>query len=91
VFAHRFGFPVFYGRNLNACIDCMTCLDDPWAGMSSVRVEPGQTLSIAVENAGLFQMRCLEVWDALIECAGFVNERFPERAAPLLVVVVLPA
>lgn len=27
-FAQSFGFPGFYGRNLNAWIDCMTCLDE---------------------------------------------------------------
>ena len=29
VFAEVFGFPNFYGRNMNAWIDCMTYLDDP--------------------------------------------------------------
>ncbi len=28
VFAHVFGFPDYYGRNMNAWIDCMTYLDD---------------------------------------------------------------
>lgn len=35
VFAKSFGFPGFYGRNMNAWIDCMTSLDDPSAGMTS--------------------------------------------------------
>ena len=29
-----FGFPAFYGNNLNALVDCLTHLDDPSAGMS---------------------------------------------------------
>jgi len=34
-FADTLGFPSFYGRNMDAWIDCMTCLDDPEAGMTS--------------------------------------------------------
>ena len=33
-FAEVFGFPRFYGRNMNAWIDCMTYLDDPESGMT---------------------------------------------------------
>ncbi|MDZ4753789.1 MAG: barstar family protein [Phycisphaerae bacterium] len=31
-FAETFGFPGFYGRNMNAWNDCMTFLDGPDAG-----------------------------------------------------------
>lgn len=37
-FAKAFGFPDFYGKNMNAWIDCMTYLDDPDAGMSTLTV-----------------------------------------------------
>ena len=40
VFAEAFGFPDFYGRNMNAWIDCITCLDDPDAGMTTVHALP---------------------------------------------------
>jgi len=33
--------PGFYRRNMNAWNDCMTYLDDPDSGMSSVTVEKG--------------------------------------------------
>ena len=36
VFAKDFGFPDFYGRNMDAWIDCMTCLDDPESCMTTV-------------------------------------------------------
>jgi RNAse (barnase) inhibitor barstar len=36
VFSEAFGFPDFYGRNMDAWIDCMTSLDDPAAGMSRI-------------------------------------------------------
>ena len=35
-FARVFGFPSFYGRNMNAWIDCMTSLDEPEDGMTSI-------------------------------------------------------
>jgi RNAse (barnase) inhibitor barstar len=31
-FASAFGFPDFYGRNMDAWIDCMTSLDSPGTG-----------------------------------------------------------
>jgi hypothetical protein len=34
VFAEAFGFPGFYGQNMDAWIDCMTHLDDPSSGLS---------------------------------------------------------
>ena len=44
VFQEAMGFPEFYGRNLDAWIDCMSYLDDPAAGMSQVSVERGKAL-----------------------------------------------
>ncbi len=40
-FARVFGFPDFYGKNMNAWIDCMTYVDDPDSGMSTVHCERG--------------------------------------------------
>jgi RNAse (barnase) inhibitor barstar len=36
VFQAAFGFPDFYGRNMNAWIDCMSYLDEPPSGMTNV-------------------------------------------------------
>lgn len=74
VFAERFGFPDFYGRNMNAWIDCMTCLDEE-DGMSSVSVKPGEFVVICLSNVRAFKMRCRDVYDELIECTAFVNYR----------------
>ena len=85
VFSEAFGFPDFYGRNMNALIDCVGYLDDPTAEMSSVDVTPGQTLGLIVENSGSFRQRCPTIFDALVECAAFVNWRCSERGeSPLL-------
>ena len=75
VFAEVFGFPDFYGRNMDAWIDCMTCLDDPASGMTRVHAPPGQTVVLQLEHVTEFARRCPEQYAALIECAAFVNWR----------------
>jgi hypothetical protein len=75
VFAETFGFPNFYGRNMNAWIDCMTFLDDPGAGMSSIHAPPGGALVLQLEDVDSFAARCPELYAAIIECSAFVNWR----------------
>ncbi|MEA5673967.1 barstar family protein [Pseudomonas sp. MH2] len=75
VFAEKFGFPSFYGGNMDAWIDCLSSLDDPAAEMTSIHVQPGQTLSLVIDNAQAFKRRCPDQFEALVECAAFVNWR----------------
>jgi hypothetical protein len=75
VFASAFGFPAFYGRNMNAWIDCLTDLDDPEAGMTTVHVGSGECLSLVIDQAQDFRIRCPELFSRLMECAAFVNWR----------------
>ncbi|WP_256732885.1 barstar family protein [Pseudomonas sp. P7548] len=85
VFAETFGFPGFYGRNMDAWVDCLCYLDDPGAEMSSVHVQSGQTLLLVIENAQGFKRRSPGQFEALVECAGFVNWRMVVAGgAPLL-------
>ena len=74
-FLKTFGFPDFYGRNMNAGIDCMSYLDDPDAGMSKVNVGIGDVLVICLSGARDLRKRCPERFDALIDCTAFVNYR----------------
>jgi len=82
VFAKAFGFPDFYGRNLNAWIDCMTSLDDPSAGMTSVHAPTGEVLALQLEFVDDFARRCPEQYAAVVECAAFVNWRRIEVGEP---------
>jgi hypothetical protein len=75
VFKQIMGFPEFYGRNMNAWVDCMTSVDSPEHGMSAVTVNAGELLVFFVEDAPDFRTRCPEQYDALLECAAFVNYR----------------
>lgn len=81
-FAETFGFPDFYGRNMDAWIDCMSYLDDAEAGMTTTHVPRGDVVVLCVSAVGEFKKRCPEIYDALVECSAFVNYRRIERGAP---------
>lgn len=74
-FSEVMGFPQFYGRNMNAWIDCMTSLDAPDDGLSLMHVAQGDVLVLCVSNAGSLKQRCQQIYDALVECSAVVNYR----------------
>jgi len=89
VFQSTLGFADFYGRNMNAWIDCMTYIDDPPSGMTEVAVPEGEVLTLRIDDAPDFRRRCPEQYDALIECSAFVNYRRMERGgAPVLALML---
>lgn len=81
-----FGFPDFYGHTMDAWIDCLSCMDDPSAEMSSLTLAPGELLVIVVPDSA--ELRD-EVFNALIDGTIAVNTRFVERGKPPLVALVL--
>ena len=82
VFKEAFGFPDFYGRNLNAWIDCLGYLDEPEAGMTSIHIRPGEVLTLHLGEVTAFAERCPEQYKAIVECAAFVNARRVEDGSP---------
>lgn len=70
------GFPNFYGRNMNAWIDCMSSIDEPDDGMSTVTVNPGESLDIVVLGTEQGIASCPEIFQELLECTACVNQRF---------------
>ena len=84
-----FGFPDFYGMNMNAWIDCLTYLDEG-DGMSRFHLAAGERLNIEVSDTKSFNARLPEIFDALVECSAFVNQRYLEAGkSPLLSLVFL--
>ena len=75
----QFGFPDFYGMNMNAWIDCLAYLDEG-DGMTYFHLAKGETLNIEVSDTEDFNSRLPEVFDALVECSAFVNRRYVEDA-----------
>jgi RNAse (barnase) inhibitor barstar len=75
VFTEAFGFPGFYGRNMDAWIDCMTWLDDPSAEMTKVHAPPDGVVVLELEHVDDFVSRCPGQYEAIIDCVAFVNWR----------------
>jgi RNAse (barnase) inhibitor barstar len=83
VFADAFGFPDFYGRNLDAWIDCMTHLDEDF---NDVRVAEGDLVLLHLANADSLKAAGPEILAAIFEMAAFVNYRRGEAGlSPILV------
>lgn len=78
MFQETLGFPSFYGKNMDAWIDSMTSVGTPEDGMSAITVKPGQLLVLQINDPFEFKARCPEQYDALVECAVFVNFRRTE-------------
>ena len=73
LFAEKLGFPDFYGRNMDAWIDCMTSLDVPADEMTKTHVESGKIMTLLIENATELKTSQPQIWNALNECSAFVN------------------
>lgn len=79
-----FGFPDFYGNNLDAWIDCMSGLRDG-DGMTRFTLAAGEKLDITINNASILQQTAPDVLDALRQCVAEVNQRCQEAGqAPVL-------
>jgi hypothetical protein len=89
VFREVLGFPDFYGCNMNAWNDCMTYVDDPDSGLSAVTVSRGEVLTLRIDHAADFQRRCPEQYQALLECAAFVNYRRIDFGEPPVLALML--
>jgi hypothetical protein len=87
VFAETMGFPDFYGRNMNAWIDCMSSVND---GMTRFTVAPGELFDLEIADTKDFAQRLPEIFQAFIESAAFVNwRRLENRESPILALILL--
>jgi RNAse (barnase) inhibitor barstar len=74
VFSKEFMFPSYYGKNMDAWIDCMSDLDSE-----------GEMISIWIKNVNALKSENQEIYMALIECSAFVNYRYvSEGGSPLI-------
>lgn len=84
VFAEVFGFPDFYGCNMNAWIDCMTDLDDPDTGMTTVHGSASDPVVLHIDHVDSLPQ---DTFDDLVECAAFVNWRRLELGEPAILIL----
>ena len=82
-----FGFPVFYGRNMNTWIDCLTDLDEG-NGMSRFHLRSGEKLVIEVPETNVLVRRVPDVVAGLIEGTAAVNQRHIEDGKEAIIVLV---
>ncbi|HEY8027290.1 MAG TPA: barstar family protein [Burkholderiaceae bacterium] len=74
---HQFGFPDFYGRNMDAWVDCLSYLRDE-DGMCKYRLEADDVLKIEVANADRLRQTMPEILDELAFCVAAINERYAD-------------
>ena len=84
VFAEAFGFPAFYGRNMDAWIDCMSHLDEPASGMTKIHTANGGVVVLQLEDSDDFARRCPAQFEAIVDCAAFVNWRKVQASEPVV-------
>ena len=72
-----FGFPEFYGRSMDAWIDCLSYLRDD-DGMSAIRLEPGEILEIDILHADAWRARQPDMLDEVLYCIAGINERYQD-------------
>jgi hypothetical protein len=73
-----FGFPEFYGRNMDAWIDCLSTLRDD-DRMTKFKLGPDETLEIRLLHSGVLRRQAPNILGALEECMMAVNERYVEH------------
>lgn len=67
LFERAFAFPRYYGRNMNAWIDCM---EECAIGDSSLRLD--------LRGMDALKIRCPDIYEAINECCAFINYRSSE-------------
>ncbi|RJF97846.1 barstar family protein [Noviherbaspirillum saxi] len=83
-----FGFPEFYGNNMDAWIDCLSGLRDG-DGMSSFVLHPDELLQIQILHSDVLRRDAPEILAALEECSAEVNQLFAENGEKPAVDLVL--
>jgi RNAse (barnase) inhibitor barstar len=69
-----FGFPDFYGRNMDAWVDCLSTVRDN-DGMTAFKLAAGETLRIEILHFDILSKKAPEILAVLEECTAAVNER----------------
>src|SRR3954447_24953290 len=84
-----FGFPDFYGMNMNAWIDCLTYVDDD-DGMSRFHLAIDEQVFIEVTDTHDLLKRLPDIVAALVSSTAAVNQRqIQDGKIPRLALVFL--
>ncbi|HJV74844.1 MAG TPA: barstar family protein [Noviherbaspirillum sp.] len=83
-----FGFPDFYGRNMDAWMDCLGTLRDD-DGMSSFVLGADEMLEIELLQSKMLRQNAPDILEALEDCIAVVNERYLENGEKPALTLVL--
>jgi hypothetical protein len=74
-FQERLGFFDGYGRNMDACNDCMRDMytNDEYKSLTKFDLRDGDTFTLQVVNAEQWQEIAPEVFSAFEDCSSFCN------------------
>ena len=82
-----FGFPEFYGRNIESWIECMASLrsDD---GLVAIKLPAGEMLELELSDVDALRERVPDLIETLAMCTAAVNRRFIESCeAPAIALI----
>jgi len=81
LFKLKLGFPDFYGRNMNAWIDCMGDIHQD-TGMTNLFLPYDTGLTLRFTNSRFFKFKHPRIYRLLKECTVFVNKEHIEHDQP---------
>lgn len=73
----EFGFPDFYGCNMDAWVDCLSYLRDD-DSMCKFRLAPDEVLHIEIVHANTLRARAPEILDEVEFCIAAINDRYAD-------------
>lgn len=88
VFKSLFGFPGYYGANMDAWIECMSELDDAESGITEFKLDRGEMLQIEVAGVESLAKRVPEILEDLVVCTALANQQYLERTGKAVVCMV---
>ena len=82
------GFPDFYGRNMDAWVDCMSSLrsDD---GLVSVKLPAGEMLELEISDLDALRERVPDLVETLALATAAVNRRFVDNGEAPAIALIL--
>lgn len=81
MFKRELGFPDFYGRNMDAWIDCMGDIHED-TGMTNLFLPYDTGLTLRFINSKFFKFKHPQIYITLKDCTAFVNKEYIEHDHP---------
>lgn len=87
--ARGFGFPDFYGHNMDAWIDALSTLRDADDNIAGITLGPDEILTIEVDGSADLRRTAPGMLELLEDAVAAVNERYEEAGEKPALALVL--